>query len=120
MILLTKRIVDLGFAIKHEIKILKKSGKLNDNRLRNLRSHALEFLMKLCIYFNEKRPLKNKPFIRTSCLSPKLMLEPAQLTLILLDKKLEILVSLKKTTSAIAMEVKIEYSKFLSSVVNKD
>ena len=76
--------------------------------------------MKLCIYFNEKRPLKNKLFISTSCLSPKLMLEPAQLTLILLDKKLEILVSLKKTTSAIAMEVKIEYSKFLSSVVNKD
>ena len=45
------------------------------------------------------------------------MLELAQLTLKLLDKMLEILVGLKKTTSAIAMEAKNEYSKFLSSVV---
>ena len=45
------------------------------------------------------------------------MLELAQLTLKLLSKMLEILVGLKKTTSAIAMEVKNDYSKFLSGVV---
>ena len=28
--------VDLGFAIKHDVKVLKKSGKLNENQLRNL------------------------------------------------------------------------------------
>ena len=37
--------------------------------------------------------------------------------IILLNKMLEILVGVNKTTSAIAMEVKNEYSKFLSSVV---
>ena len=45
------------------------------------------------------------------------MLELAQLILKFLDKMLETLICLKKTTSAIEMEVKIEYSKFLSSVV---
>ena len=45
------------------------------------------------------------------------MLEPAQLTLQLLDKMLEILLGLKKPTSATAIEVKNVYSKFLSGVV---
>ena len=106
--------VDLGFAIKHDVKILKKSGKLNENQLRNLRSGALEFLSSLCTHFTEKSILKNRLVRSTSCLSPKIMLEPAQLLTNLLDKMLEILVGLKKVTSKMAMKAKQEYSKFLT------
>ena len=109
--------VDLGFAIKHDVKILKKSGKLNENQLRNLRSGALEFLSSLCTHFTEKSILKNRLVRSTSCLSPKIMLEPAQLSTNLLDKMLEILVGLKKVTSEMAMKAKQEYSKFLTHVV---
>ena len=108
---------DLGFAIKHKIQILKKSGKLKDNHLCKLAFGTLEFLVKSCTRFTEKNPLKNKLVISASCLSPKLILELAQLTLKLLDKMLEILVGLKKTTSAIEIEARNEYSKFLSSLV---
>ena len=109
--------VDLGFAIKHDVKVLKKSGKLNENQLRNLWSGALDFLSSLCTHFTEKSILKNRLVRSTSCLSPKIMLEPAQLSTNLLDKMLEILVGLKKVTSEMAMKAKQEYSKFLTHVV---
>ena len=109
--------VDLGFAIKYDVKVLKKSGKLNENHLRNLRSGALEFLSSLCTHFTEKSILKNRLVRSTSCLSLKIMLEPAQLPTNLLDKMLEILVGLKKVTSEMAMKAKQEYSKFLTHVV---
>lgn len=40
-----------GFSIKHKIKPLTKSGKINNNQLRILRSIALEFLVSLCTHF---------------------------------------------------------------------
>ena len=109
--------VELGFAIKHDVKVLKKNGKLNENQLRNLGSGALEFLSSLCTHFTEKSILKNRLVRSTSCLSLKIMLEPAQLSTNLLDKMLEILVGLKKVTSEMAMKAKQEYSKFLTHVV---
>ena len=109
--------VELGFAIKHDVKVLKKNGKLNENQLRNLGSGALEFLSSLCTHFTEKSILRNGLVRSTSCLSPKIMLEPAQLLTNLLDKMLEILVGLKKVTSEMAMKAKQEYSKFLTHVV---
>ena len=109
--------VDLGFAIKHDVKILKKSGKLNENQLCNLRPRALEFFSSLCTHFTEKSILKNRFVRSTSCLSPKIMLEPAQLSTNLLDKMFEILVGLKKVTYEMAIKAKQEYSKFLTHVV---
>ena len=109
--------VDLGFAIKHDVKVSKKSEKLNENQLCNLRSRASEFFSSLCTHFTEKSILKNRLVRSTSCLPPKVMLEPAQLLTNLLDKMLEILVGLKKVTSEMAMKAKQEYSKFLTHVV---
>lgn len=109
--------VDLGFAIKHDIKVLRKNGKLSENKLRNLRSGALEFLSSLCSHFTEKSILKNRLVRSASCLSPKVMLEPSELSTKLLEKMLEILVGLKKLTSEAAMKAKQEYSKFLSHIV---
>ena len=95
----------------------KKSGKLNENQLHNFRSGALEFLSSLFIDFTEKSILKNRLVRSTSFLSPKIILEPAQLSTNLLDKMLEILVGLKKVTSKMAMKAKQEYSKFFTHVV---
>ena len=61
--------------------------------------------------------LKNKLVRSSSCLSPKVMLGPSQLTLAFRDKMLEILVGLRKSTSEIAVKAKQEGSKFLSHVL---
>ena len=94
-----------------------KEWKVNENRLHNLQSGALEFLSSLCTHFTEKSILKNRVVRSTSCLPPKIILEPAQLSTNLLDKMLEILVGLKKITSEMAMKAKQEYSKFLTHLV---
>ena len=109
--------VDLGFAIKHDVKVLKKSEKLNENQLCNLRSRASEFFSSLCTHFTEKSILKNRLVRSTSYLPPKILLEPAQLSTNLLDKMLEILVGLKKVSYEMAIKAKQEYSKFLAHVV---
>ena len=107
--------VDLGFAIKHDVKILKKSGKLNENQLRNLRSGALEFLSSLCTHFTVKSILKNRLVRSTSCLPPNIKLEPAQLLTNLLGKMLEIFVVLKKVTSEMAVKRKTRIFEILNT-----
>ena len=107
--------VDLGFAIKHDVKILKKSGKLNENQLRNLRSGALEFLSSLCTHFTVKSILKNRLVRSTSCLPPNIKLEPAQLLTNLLGKMLEIFFVLKKVTSEMAMKRKTRIFEILNT-----
>ena len=48
---------DLGFAIIHDISILKNSGKITDNQLPKFRCRTLSFLDDLCNYFMKKCPL---------------------------------------------------------------
>ena len=67
--------------------------------------------------YHSENVLKNRLVRSTSCLSPKIMLEPAQLSTNRLDKVLEIPVGLKKVTSEMKVKVKQEYSKFLTHVV---
>ena len=110
--------VDLGFAIRHDLVLLRKTGKLSDVQLRNFRSGALLFLENLCSHIMEKCPLKYL-FVRcASCLSPKSMVDNCQeINEKLFDKMLMKLVNAKRISGAVADEAKLQYSNFFSVVV---
>ena len=52
-------LVDLGFAVNHEIQLLKKSKKITDSQILKFKKEAMGFLVTLCTHLMEKSPVKS-------------------------------------------------------------
>ena len=105
--------VDLGFAIRHDIAILKKSRKITDNQLRKSSYGTLMFLEGLCSPFMEKSPSQYHLVRSEPCFSPNLMIQPQEINKTLFGKMLIRLVSYNSVSAAVADKAKIVYSSFI-------
>ena len=63
-------LVDLGFAVNHEILLLKSSKKITDNQILKFKKGAVGFLATLCTHLMEKSPVKSFFARCLCCLSP--------------------------------------------------
>ena len=62
--------VDLGFAVNHEVQLLKSSKKITDSQILKFKKEAVEFLATLCTHLMEKSPVKSFFARCLRCLSP--------------------------------------------------
>ena len=63
-------LVDLGFAVNHEIQLLKNSKKISDSQILKFKKEAVGFLVTLCTHLMEKSPVKSFFARCHCCLSP--------------------------------------------------
>ena len=52
-------LVDLGFAVNHEIQLLKSSKKITDSQILKFKKEAVGFLATLCTHLMAKSPVKS-------------------------------------------------------------
>ena len=53
------RLVSLGFAVNHEIQLLKSSKKITDSQILKFKKEAVKFLATLCTHLMEKSQVKS-------------------------------------------------------------
>ena len=112
-------LVDLGFAVNHEIKLLKSSKKITDSQLIKFKKEAVEFLAKVCSHIIEKSPLCSHFARCLRCLSPIYMAQYPESCEKAFEKILTKLNSSKLIASAIADKAKSQYHKFMTRTVKE-
>ena len=104
--------VDLGFALKYEIKVLPSSKKLTEIQIYNFKEEVMQFLVTLFNHIMKKTPI-NSLFARCLfCLSPNHLADFPKKCEKLFTKILEKLVLYKRMSGKEADTAKQEYSSF--------
>ena len=114
-------LVDLDFAVNHEIQLVKSSKKITDSQILKFKKEGVRFLATLCTHLVEKSPV-NSFFARClHCLSPNYIGECSETCEKLFDKVLsELVVYYKVITPDTADGSKSQYSKFVTTVVKEN
>jgi hypothetical protein len=113
-------LVDLGFAVNHEIQLLKGSKKITDSQILKFKKEAVGFLATLCTHLMEKSPVKSFFARCLRCLSPNYIAECSETCEKLFDRILSKLVSYKLITPDTADRSKSQYNKFTTTVVKEN
>ena len=113
-------LVDLDFAVNHEIQLLKSRKKITDSQMLKFNKETLGFLATLCTHLMEKSPVKSFFARCLRCLSPNYIGECSETCEKLFDKVLSNLVSYKVITRDTANRCKSQYSKFVTTVVKEN
>ena len=111
------RLVDLGFAVNHEIQPLKSSKKITDSQILRFKKEATGFLVTLCNHLMEKSSMKSFFSRCCLCLSSNYIGECFETCEKFFDEVLSKLVSYKVITPDTVDHSKSQYSKFVTTVV---
>ena len=87
-------LVDLGFAVNHEIQLMKSNKKIFDSQILKFKKEAVGFLVTLCTYLMEKSPMKSFFARCLHCLSPNYIGECSETCEKFFDKVLSKLILL--------------------------
>lgn len=112
--------VDVGFAIGHVIRQLKKDGKINNASAIKFKSDARNFLATLCNHIVNKSPLQSHFARCTRALNPVNMVDTPESCKNLFDRMLQKLVEYKHIQPTIADGAKQELNVFLTFVVKEN
>ena len=112
--------VDLGFAIKEEINLMKKNGKTKETKLVEFYKAVKKFLATLCNHLLTKTPLQYQFARCCRCLNPHFMSENQSSKKKLFNLILEKLVSSHHFTANQADNAKRQYAHFLQTIVNRN
>ena len=112
--------VDLGFAIKKEINLMKKNGKIKETKLMEFYKAIKKFLVTLCNHLLTKTPLQYQFARCCRCLNPHFMSENQSSSKKLFNVILEELVSSHHFTANQADNAKSQYANFLQTIVNRN
>ena len=115
-------LVDLGFAVNHEIQLLKSSKKITDSQILKLKKEAVGFLAILCTHLMEKSPVKSFFARCLCCLPPNYIRKCSETCEKLFDKVLSKLISYKvlHPDTADRSKSKSQYSAFVTTVVKEN
>lgn len=112
--------VDVGFAIGHVIRQLKKDGKINNASAIKFKSDARNFLATLCNHIVNKSPLQSHFAHCTRALNPVNMVDTPESCKNLFDRMLQKLVEYKHIQPTIADGAKQELNVFLTFAVKEN
>ena len=112
--------VDLGFAIKEEINLMKKNGKIKETKLVEFFKGVKKFLATLCNQLLTKTPRQYQFARCCMCLNPNFMSENQSSSKKLFNLILEKLVSSQHFTANQADNAKSQYANFLQTIVNRN
>ena len=112
--------VDLGFAIKEEINLMKKNGKIKETKLMEFYKAVKKFLATLCNHLLTKTSLQYQCARCCRCLNPHFMSENQSLSKNLFNLILEKLVSSHHFAANQANNAKSQYTNFLQLIVNRN
>ena len=113
-------LVDLGFAVNHEIQLLKSSKSITDSQILKFKKEAVGFLATLCTHLMDKSPMKSFFAKCLHCLSPNYIGECSETCEKLLDKVLSKLVSYNVIAPDTADRSKSQCRKFVTTVVKEN
>ena len=112
--------VDLGFAVRHNIGVLKKKGMISDTQIARFKEEANNFLATLANHIATKTPIHSYFARCTRSLNPIYMVKDPDACKSLFDCILAKLVSTKHFSSEFADEYKQRFSAFLQIIVKSD
>ena len=115
-----KPLYEVSFGIDHDLRILKKEGKVTDSKINAFKVEAKMFVAKLCSYIIEKSPL-NSYFARSArSISPINLAEIPDACEKRFQNLLKKLVDTKQIPSTLADKAKQEFRKFKSNIVREN
>ena len=112
--------VDLGFALRHDIGVLKNKGTISDTQIASFKEDAKNLLANLANHIATKTPIQSYFARCTRSLNPIYMVEDPDACKRLFDRILAKLVSTKHFSSEFPDEYKQQYSAFLQIIVKAD
>ena len=113
-------LVNLGFAVNHEIQLWKSHKKISDRQILKFKKEVVGFLATFSTYLMEKSPVKSFFARCLCCLSPNYIGECSKTCEKSFDKVLSKLVFYKVISPDTADRSKSQYSKFVTTVVKEN
>ena len=107
---------DLGFSLRHDVMVLKKSGKVNDTQIFNFKA----FLPALCSHIVKKTPVQSHFARCARAFNPIHMAECPDSCRKLFNYILQKLVNTQHISFEFADESKVQYAAFLQNIVKAD
>ena len=114
------RTYEIGFSIDHDLRQLKREGKITDGHVNTFKKEAKQFVSTLYNHILSKRPLTSYFARAARCLNPINLAEISDTREERFHNLLQKLVDGKLITSLFADEAKREFRKFISDVVREN
>ena len=111
---------DFGFSLRHDMMVLKKSGKVNDTQIFNFKRDVKAFLSALCSHIVKKTPVQSHFARCARALNPIHIAEFPDSCQKLFNHILQKLVNTQHISSEFVDESKVQYAAFLQNIVKAD